>query len=60
MSVGELATRLAINEGEVIKTLFKRGLMVQVNQVMNKLSNFQPCSTLIIPCHQVLGHPSVT
>jgi len=33
LSVGELATRLAVSSGEVVKTLFMKGIMVQVNQV---------------------------
>lgn len=33
MSVQELATRLAINSGDVMKALFLKGIMVQVNQV---------------------------
>lgn len=33
MSVGELADRLAVNSGDVLKTLFLKGIMAQVNQV---------------------------
>ncbi len=33
MAVGDLAARLAVTPGEVVKTLFRKGLMVAVNQV---------------------------
>lgn len=33
MSVGELADRLAVNGGDVLKALFMKGIMAQVNQV---------------------------
>jgi translation initiation factor IF-2 len=33
MMVQELANRLAVSTGEVVKTLFMQGIMVQVNQV---------------------------
>lgn len=33
MAVTELASRLAINSAEIVKTLFLKGIMVQVNQV---------------------------
>ena len=33
MSVGEVAFKLAVSSGEVVKTLFMQGIMVQVNQV---------------------------
>ena len=33
MSVAELSQRLALPSGEIVKTLFMKGIMVQVNQV---------------------------
>ena len=33
MSVTELSQRLALSTGDVVKTLFMKGIMVQVNQV---------------------------
>jgi hypothetical protein len=33
MSVTELSEKLALPPGEVVKTLFMKGIMVQVNQV---------------------------
>ena len=33
MSVTELSQRLALPTGDVVKTLFMKGIMVQVNQV---------------------------
>jgi len=33
MSINELSERLAINQGEILKTLFMKGIMVSVNQV---------------------------
>jgi len=33
MAIGDLAARLAVTPGEVVKTLFRKGLMVAVNQV---------------------------
>lgn len=33
MSVTELSQRLALPTGEIVKTLFMQGIMVQVNQV---------------------------
>jgi hypothetical protein len=33
MSVTELSQKLALPTGEVVKTLFMKGIMVQVNQV---------------------------
>ncbi len=37
MPVAELATKLAINAGEVVKVLFMKGIMVQVNQVRGSI-----------------------
>ncbi|EIE18948.1 initiation factor 2 [Coccomyxa subellipsoidea C-169] len=36
MSVAEVALRLAVSTAEVVKTLFMQGIMVQVNQVLDK------------------------
>jgi len=33
MPINELAERLAVNQGEILKALFMRGIMVSVNQV---------------------------
>ena len=33
MPIDELAEKLAVNQGEIIKTLFMKGIMVSVNQV---------------------------
>lgn len=35
MSVADLADALAVNKAEVVKTLFIKGVMVQVNQVLD-------------------------
>ena len=39
MSVGELADRLAVNGGDVLKALFMKGIMAQVNQVSSFQNN---------------------
>lgn len=36
MAVGDLADRLAVNPSEVVKALFLKGVMVQVNQVLDQ------------------------
>ena len=40
MSVAEVAFKLAVSSGEVVKTLFMQGIMVQVNQVRSPFPSF--------------------
>ncbi len=50
MPINELAEKLAVNQGEILKTLFMKGIMVSVNQVP---SNFLPFPFLDPPpCRQ--------
>lgn len=35
LAVGELADRLAVNSAEVVKVLFTKGVMVQINQQLD-------------------------
>lgn len=35
LAVGELAERLAVNSAEVVKVLFTKGVMVQINQQLD-------------------------
>ncbi len=41
MPVEELASMLAVDPSEVVKTLFMKGIMVQVNQVWGQLVKLQ-------------------
>lgn len=47
MPVQEVAQRLAVSPGEVVKRLFMKGIMAQVNQVLVPLGSF-PCKQVIL------------
>jgi hypothetical protein len=52
MSVADLAFKLAVATGDVVKTLFMQGIMVQVNQVRAH------AGTWPAPAHRPGGLPS--
>ena len=58
MSVQNLAEKLACNGGDVMKALFMKGIMVQVNQV-GLPSSLLP-TNLPVPAPQHLRHVHIT
>jgi translation initiation factor IF-2 len=51
ISVGELASRMAVKASEVIRELFKQGMMVTINQVLDR-----DTATIVV---EELGHKAV-
>ncbi|MBB1074675.1 translation initiation factor IF-2 [Rhodoferax sp. 4810] len=51
ISVGELASRMSVKVAEVIKELFKQGMMVTINQVLDR-----DTATIVV---EELGHKAV-
>ena len=51
ISVGELANRMSVKVGDVIKELFKQGMMVTINQVLDR-----DTATLVV---EEMGHTAV-
>ena len=52
MSVTELSQRLALPTGDVVKTLFMKGIMVQVNQVRPSINHINQGKQLPAQAHQ--------
>ena len=51
ISVGELASRMSVKAGDVVKALFKQGMMVTINQLLDR-----DTATLIV---EEMGHKAV-
>jgi translation initiation factor IF-2 len=51
ISVGELASRMSVKAGEVVKALFKQGMMVTINQMLDR-----DTAVLIV---EEMGHKAV-